>query len=109
MQIETQNSAEGLRLRVMAPRIDAATALAFKEKIREVVQPDGSAIVLDLATVSFIDSSGLGALVSLHKALHDVRGITFTNLSPAVAQVFRLTRLDEVLHVLAPQETHDAS
>lgn len=107
MLIETQITSGRLHLRVLTQRIDAATTLDFKEKVRQALQPDGPPIVLDLATVGFIDSSGLGALVGLHKTLNDARGITFINLSPAVAQVFRLTRLDEVLHVLAIQDKHD--
>lgn len=56
-------------------------------------------VVADLAEVSFIDSMGLGALVSLRNALHS-GGRTFSirNTPPNVARLLSLTGLDELLN-----------
>lgn len=53
-------------------------------------------IVLDLEAVEFIDSSGLGAIVSVMKQHTPARRVDLAALQPAVANVFRLTRLEEV-------------
>jgi anti-sigma B factor antagonist len=61
-------------------------------------------IVLDLAQVGFIDSSGLGAIVALRKMLGPDRVLELAALSVSVAKVFRLTRMDGVfpIHVDVP-------
>ena len=51
---------------VLAPRgrLDLATAPAFREHVTQLVDSGVAHIVVDLGTVSFVDSSGLGALIS---------------------------------------------
>lgn len=51
---------------------------------------------IDLGAVTFIDSSGLGALVRVRKAAHD-RGkeVVLTNVPPAVSRLFEVTGLTE--------------
>ena len=51
---------------------------------------------IDLGAVSFIDSSGLGALVRVRKAAHE-RGkdVVLTNVPPAVNRLFEVTGLTE--------------
>jgi anti-sigma B factor antagonist len=58
-------------------------------------------IVLDLSRVTFVDSSGLGAIIAAMKHLGAERTLELADLQPAVAKVFRLTRLDEIVKVHA--------
>ncbi len=53
-------------------------------------------VVLDLSSVGFLDSSGLGAVVAVMKALGPVRRLELSGLTPTVEKVFRLTRMDSV-------------
>lgn len=82
---------------VQVPRLDAAQALAFKAGLLDVLK-DGAAtrLVLDFAGVKMIDSSGLGALVSVLKSLNGRGSIAIANANATVQGVFRLTRLDRV-------------
>jgi anti-sigma B factor antagonist len=67
-------------------------------KIKEVVQPLiplGGRIVIDLGDVSYLDSSGLGALVGL-KASAIRQGLCmleFENMTPRVLELLRITNL----------------
>ncbi len=81
---------------VDAARIDAASAIRFKDMMREITDGTSGRIVLDLAKVDFIDSSGLGAIVAALKQLEDGQSLELASLSPTVAKVFQLTRLDSV-------------
>jgi anti-anti-sigma factor len=55
---------------------------------------------LDLADVRVATAGGLGQLVRLHKALRSRGGkLTLRNAADSVYEVFRLTRLTEVLDV----------
>ena len=54
---------------VNAERIDAAVAIQFKEDMRVETERGPTRVVLDLSSVKFIDSSGLGAIVAAMKQL----------------------------------------
>jgi len=84
---------------VDAERIDAAGAIQFKDRFREVVQDSEGRIVLDLGKVEFLDSSGLGAVVAAMKLLGPGRTLELVGLTPSVEKVFRLTRMDSVFTI----------
>ncbi|MEC4721907.1 STAS domain-containing protein [Noviherbaspirillum sp. CPCC 100848] len=77
-------------------RIDASVALSFKEAVLKVVESGEKAIVLDLELVQFMDSSGLGAIVSVLKALGTRGLLAVCNVKGAVLSLFKLTRMDKV-------------
>jgi anti-sigma B factor antagonist len=55
-------------------------------------------IVLDLGGVDYVTSTVLGHFVGLHKKLRAGGGrLTLENVPPAVAEVLRVTQLDQVL------------
>lgn len=104
MQLTTQLTDSGLVVRVDENRIDAAVAIEFKEAVRRAAQGDEGPVILDLSKVDFLDSSGLGAVVAVMKLLAPERALELAGLTPAVARVFRLTRMDSVftIHPGAP-------
>lgn len=90
----------GIRLiTVEARRIDAAVAIQFKDGLREMTMEGPMRVVLDLSQVSFIDSSGLGAVVAAMKQLEGGRRLELAALTPNVQKVFRLTRMDRVFTI----------
>lgn len=80
-------------------RIDAACAIQFKERMREITQTPSARVLLDLSNVAFLDSSGLGAVVAVMKLLGADRRLELAGLTPTVAKVFRLTRMDTVFTI----------
>ncbi|NIZ09022.1 STAS domain-containing protein, partial [Pseudooceanicola sp. HF7] len=84
---------------VNALRIDAAVAIQFKDLMREITRGLSGRIVLDLAQVDFIDSSGLGAIVAAMKQLESGAQLELATLRPNVDKVFRLTRMDAVFPI----------
>jgi len=86
-------------IKVEADRIDAAMAIQFKEDMRTVTQQGAPRLILDLSSVEFIDSSGLGAIVASMKQLGDGRRLDLAGLQPVVEKVFRLTRMDTVFRL----------
>ena len=81
---------------VKADRIDAAVAIQFKENMRTETEGGPERVILNLSEVSFIDSSGLGAIVAAMKQLGAERRLDLAGLTPMVEKVFRLTRMDTV-------------
>jgi anti-sigma B factor antagonist len=70
-------------------------------EIKDVVKPliaEGGRIVVDLSDVSYLDSTGLGALVSL-KATAIKQGLCileFVNMTPRILELVRITNLAQL-------------
>ena len=96
MNLQTDLQGDILLISVLDDRIDAASAIQFKEKMREIVEEPSARVVLDMSNVGFLDSSGLGAVVAVMKALGPLRPLELSSLTPTVEKVFRLTRMDTV-------------
>ncbi|MBD3787496.1 MAG: STAS domain-containing protein [Sphingomonadales bacterium] len=88
-----------LVVRVDEERIDAAIAMRFKDRMREVTAQPSTRVVLDMSQVDFLDSSGLGAVVAVMKSLAPTRRLELSGLTPNVAKVFQLTRMDTVFRI----------
>lgn len=99
MQLETQTRPNVLSVLVLEDRIDAASAIQFKERMRDVTADGSQRVVLDLARVQFLDSSGLGAIVAVRKLLGPDRPLELSGLTPPVEKVFRLTRMDTIFTI----------
>jgi anti-sigma B factor antagonist len=104
VDISTLLTPDGLVVRVDETRIDAAVAIEFKEAVRAAAERPGNPVILDLSRVGFLDSSGLGAVVAVMKLLGPERPLQLAALTPPVAKVFRLTRMDSIftIHDTAP-------
>ncbi len=99
MGLSSDTTGETQIISVHCDRIDAAMAIQFKEDMRAQTQSGAKRVVLDLSTVEFIDSSGLGAIVASMKQLGDGRRLDLAGLHPIVEKVFRLTRMDTVFRL----------
>jgi len=104
MKISTRTEGDFCIAQIDEARIDAASALAFKEGIRSATEDAPSTVVVDLHQVDFIDSSGLGAIVATLKYVTPDRKLVLTGLTPAVQKVFELTRMDRVFTIAPSME-----
>jgi anti-sigma B factor antagonist len=100
------------RTTVLRPsgRLNMVAAPAFKYLVEETVAGGATRIVVDLADVTFIDSSGLGALISGLKATRQAGGdLRLAEVPEQVMTVLRLTNLDRVLraHPTVADASHD--
>ena len=103
MELEAISTPGLLLVRVLSERIDAAGAIQFKDRMRELAGRDGGQddgrVLLDMSRVAFLDSSGLGAVVAVMKLLGPHRKLELAALTPTVEKVFRLTRMDSVFTI----------
>jgi anti-sigma B factor antagonist len=96
MQLDTSLEDDLMIVTVGEDRVDAAVAIEFKEQMRTLSEEAPARVVLDLARVRFLDSSGLGAVIGAMKLLGSQRRLELAGLTPAVEKVFRLTRMDSI-------------
>ncbi|MCF8512273.1 MAG: STAS domain-containing protein [Rhodobacteraceae bacterium] len=102
MELVAQEHGGILVVRAMQDRIDAAGAIQFKDRMRELTGASkANRVMLDMSNVAFLDSSGLGAVVAVLKALAPDRKLELAGLTPTVQKVFRLTRMDSIFTIHA--------
>jgi len=104
MRFEENKVGDVLIAKVLDGRIAADVAPRFKARLAEYVGTGNHSIVLDLQAVTFIDSSGLGALISSLKAMGKNGGLVICAATGAVASMFKLTRMDKVFRMYPSQE-----
>lgn len=104
MDLSSEQLENCLVVTVKEPRIDASVAVEFKDAMRRLLMDAPERVILDLAHVDSIDSSGLGAIVAVMKQVGTERGLELASLSDKVRTVFRLTRMDSVMTIHSARE-----
>jgi anti-sigma B factor antagonist len=83
---------------VVSGRLDRVTAAELRRRIQALVAEGWSRLVVDLVNVSFIDSSGLGALIGALKAARVAGGdCRIARAGEPVRTALRASTLDRVL------------
>ncbi len=109
VKFELINDGDVTVMVVLEDRLDAAVAGDFRDAVVKAAADGAHQLVLDLAEVSFVDSTGLGAMVSGLKALPSGGSMVLCNVGQTVAALLRLTRMDKVLAVHQTRESALAS
>lgn len=104
MQIEQKIVNDILVVTPLEKRIDASSAPDFKEKLINWILQDQKRILLDLSLVDFIDSSGLGAIVSCLKAIGNNGDLVICSIRDTVMSLFQLTRMNRVFQIFPSQD-----
>jgi anti-sigma B factor antagonist len=101
MNVETMTSSEGSCILAVEGDVDVATCAELRERGEKLVQEVGcSGLRVDLRGVSFIDSSGLGALIAIRNAGDSAAvPVVFANPSPKVTTVLEITRLIDIFTI----------
>lgn len=84
--------------------LDASTVSSFKKQTADWVQKGSYILLLNLANIDFIDSSGLGSIISLFKLVAENGNMAICNTRPTVQSLFRLTRMDKVFTIYHSEE-----
>jgi anti-anti-sigma factor len=77
--------------------LDAFSEPAFKKVIGKCVEDGPTNVILDLSTIDFVDSSGLGVLVQMAKKTQTLSGTLQIITNARVTQTVKLVRLDQFL------------
>ena len=98
--LEARVDGADLFLTIAVPRLDAAAAPDFKKTIESIWKPGISRVTADLSQVEFVDSSGVGALLSLYKRLPMPNpGVKLQHMKPPVQAVIELLRLHRIFGI----------
>lgn len=103
MNIEEHQEGDTLVIRILEPRLDAHVAVDFKTTMTQLIDAGHARIALNFSATEFIDSSGLGAIVSALKYQGQRGELVLCELQDATASMFKLTRMDKVFSIFAKE------
>jgi anti-sigma B factor antagonist len=96
----------GSEVEIVKPsgRLDVTSAAKFRREVTELAATKPRFLLVDLENVSFMDSSGLGALVSALKTIRSVNGeLAVCALSEQVKMLFDLTSMSKIFTIYSNQ------
>jgi anti-sigma B factor antagonist len=109
LEVRERAADDGGRLLAPAGELDIASVDALNAAVSRVCSDGVPSLTLDLRGLSFIDSTGLAAIV-LASRLCDTSGLGFSLIpgSPATQRLFEMTGLLDALPFRAPEGPPDA-
>ncbi|GAB4356656.1 MAG: STAS domain-containing protein [Methylohalobius sp. ZOD2] len=100
MRLETDKYRHWMVIHIREPRVDAHNSDTLKDYFLKLMENGEKHLAVDLKEVRFIDSSGLGALLSGYKNANLHQGaLVLAGLQPRVKEMFELTRLSRVFDI----------
>ena len=89
---------------VDADNLDAGNARQFREKLTQALEKE-SKVAMDFQRLRFVDSSGLGALLSCLRQLHARGGdLRLFGMTRPVRSLFELVRMYRVFEIFNTRE-----
>lgn len=86
-------------------RLDLANGNKLKDEIKTVLDGGSTAIHLCMKELEFVNSSGLGAMVSIMKEIRLQHGrLTLSDLADYVREVFDITQLSHIFEIFSTEE-----
>ena len=110
MNINIVEKGSTVLIEVKEERLDAHNSSELKTQMLSLFDEGKNNLVIDLQDVRFVDSSGLGSLVSGFKNASARNGnLKLSGLQPQVKSMFELTRLHRVFEIFPGSEEALAS
>lgn len=100
LEIASADSGEQITVSLRG-ELDLSTVGKVQDELRRVEASEASVVVLDLSSLTFLDSTGLRAVITAHERAHEQgRRFVIVRGPDAVQRVFTITRLEERLEMV---------
>ncbi len=101
MQLQIEQRPNFHLVRFRSPtQLNVQTRGRFFEQVAEACPPDRP-LLLDCSQLDFIDSTGISALIRLHKRLKaEGHGLVLTRLNPAIEEIMHVSRLHRLFEIV---------
>ncbi len=104
LEIVTKNVEDFVVVQPSVEFLTAVNANQLKEKIAPLLKP-GAKIVMDMCRINFIDSSGIGALISFVNTIRSLDGsCSVCNVTKTVGETLELVKADRFLKIFDTSE-----
>jgi anti-sigma B factor antagonist len=110
MKIDTRTVGDVTMLDISGKITLGEGTMAVRNTVREVIKNGGKKIVLNLSDVNYIDSSGIGELVSSYTTVTNQGGqLKLLNLTKKIQELLAITKLLTVFQVFDSEQAAIAS
>jgi anti-sigma B factor antagonist len=98
IRLETSTrQADGFEVLDVTGEIDVYTAPQFKEAVNSIIAAGQKDLIINMARVTYMDSSGFGTLLSATKRLRPEGGtVNLVACNSAIERMLKITRLNTV-------------
>jgi anti-sigma B factor antagonist len=104
MKLETSTVAGIALVKPIGEHLDYENVEEFRRQMGEVLSA-ATEVVLDMSQLQFVDSSGLGAILSSLRRLSSEGGdLRLAGVNPSVAALLQLVRLDQIIGIYESSE-----
>lgn len=86
-------------VKIDSRRLDSECADAMRTGIAKILESDPHAVILDIGQVEFMDSTGLGVLISTLRRLPARSALRVCGAQPSVMSFLKLTGMDQILAI----------
>lgn len=105
MDLETKKAGGIIFVKPLSKNIDASVSTAFKGRFSDLISEGNNLFLLNLSQVDFMDSSGLGAMISILKTLKLNNGdIVICEVTNPVLNLLKLTRMNSVFKICSSEQ-----
>ena len=100
LELNVRRADNNIPIIVLGGEVDVYTAPRFRTTMIELIDEGNYDIIIDLSNVQYMDSAGLGALVSGLKRVREHAGsISLVSPTIPVQRVLDITRLSKILSI----------
>jgi anti-sigma B factor antagonist len=104
MSFDVQKS-DGITIIDVKGQLIVGNRQELKQKVLDELETGSRRFLVDFAGTGYIDSSGLGVLVSLSKKIREQGGeLRLANLNEDLRTLFELTKLDSLFHIASNRD-----
>jgi len=104
MSVKIESKA-GLTVCYVDGEIDINSSPGIKKNFDKLIAQKTPKIVVNLAKVTYVDSSGLATLVEILKNMKSYGGrLRLVNLSQKIKSLFEITKLEKLFEIMATEE-----
>lgn len=104
MVVKEKNVGDAVVL-VVDGEINFNSSPDFRKAFLKVLEAKSTKVVVNLANVAYVDSSGLATLVEAHQKVKSSGGkLKLTNLSAKVKSLFEITKLEKLFDIQPTEE-----
>lgn len=104
MQLIVEETAGVKIVAIPGDYLDSSNVQEFRREVQPVLEAGGN-VTFDLSRLQFVDSSGIGALLSCWKQVHTPgRDLKLCGVSKQVRVLFELVRLHQIFEIFNTKE-----
>jgi anti-anti-sigma factor len=100
MELAVEESGDVRIVRVRETKLTYPVLSSFFAEVRQVIEGGTKKLLIDLQSVSYIDSASIGCLMDIHRLLQDKAGaVILSGLQPRVETMISMTGVHKIIEI----------